>query len=108
METNPLWTVGQIIKLHNWHGVILATHFTADGELSLLQVQTVRNIFRGFGPEFVDVRLNPEAIQPATSAELAQEIAQQRQMQDGALRRLQAAIAPTLNQSTTKQIMETA
>lgn len=85
---------GQVIKMHNWHGVILAVHFTADGEPALLQVQTVRNIFRGFGPEFVDLRLNPEAITTAVWSDLEREITQHQQLQTAALRRLHEQATP--------------
>ena len=83
---------GQVIKMHNWYAVILAVHFAEDGELSLLQVQTARNIFRGFGPEFIDVRLNTTAVQPASLADLEQEIKQHKQLQESALHRLYAQI----------------
>src|SRR5690606_40684199 len=61
---------GDVIQIHNWHGVILETHFDETGALSVIRVQTARNVFRGYGPEYIDVRLDPDAIKPATRADL--------------------------------------
>ena len=54
--------VGDVIKIHNWFGVILETHHDAEGNLSILEVQTPRNP----NPELIDYRRNPEAISPAS------------------------------------------
>lgn len=92
--------VGDVVKIHNWYGVVLATRFTDNGDLSIIQVQTARNIFRGHGPEYLDVRLHPEALQPGSMAELEKEIATHRRLLDGALSRLLAtaatAVVPSL------------
>jgi hypothetical protein len=82
---------GDAIKIHNWFGVVLETHFDEKGELSIIRVQTARNIFRGHGPEYLDVRMQPDAIQPATLAELKQEIETHQRLLDGALARMLAA-----------------
>jgi hypothetical protein len=81
---------GDVIQIHNWYGVVLETHFDDSGELSVIRVQTARNIFRGYGPEYIDVRLDPETIKPATRAELEQEIATHRRLLEGAVGRLLA------------------
>lgn len=80
--------VGSVVKIHNWYGVVLETHCDDQGHLSVIRVQTARNIFRGHGPEYVDVRLLPEAIQPATLTDLRQEIETHRRLLDGALSRM--------------------
>jgi hypothetical protein len=86
---------GDVIKIHNWFGIVLETHFDDTGELSIIRVQTARNIFRGHGPEYLDVRMQPEAIQPATLAELNQEIeTHQRLLDDALARMLDAAETP--------------
>ena len=82
---------GDVIKIHNWLGVVLETHFDEKGELSIIRVQTARNIFRGHGPEYLDVRMQTDAIQPAKLAELKQEIETHQQLLDGALARMLAA-----------------
>jgi hypothetical protein len=66
--------IGDVIKIQNWHGVILDITYTADHQPAVLQVQTPRNVFRNMGPEFIDVRLAPDKIQPATKADLDYEI----------------------------------
>lgn len=82
--------VGDVIRIHNWFGVVLETHFDIDGELSVIRVQTARNIFRGHGPEYIDVRMLPEAIQPATRADLEQEIQTHQRLLDTAVGRMLA------------------
>ena len=82
--------VGDVIQIHNWFGVVLETHFDTDGELSIIRVQTARNIFRGHGPEYIDVRLLPEAVQPATRADLEREIRTHQRLLDTALARMLA------------------
>ena len=79
---------GDTVRLHNWHGVVLETNFDEDGELSVIRVQTARNVFRGYGPEYIDVRLNPDAISPATTEDLEKEIQTHRRVLDGAVERL--------------------
>jgi hypothetical protein len=85
-------TVGDVIKIHNWFGVVLETHFDTNGELSIIRVQTARNIFRGHGPEYIDVRLMPEAVQPAALSDLEQEIQTHNQLLNSALDRMLSAI----------------
>ena len=80
--------VGDVIKIHNWFGVVLETHFDEEGDLSVIRLQTARNIFRGFGPEYIDIRLQPDAIQPASQDDLLQEIETHQRLQNGALTRL--------------------
>ncbi len=92
MVPNAKITAGSIVKIHNWHGVVLETHYDANGNLSVLQVQTVRNIFRGYGPEYIDIRLQPDAVEPATLADLQQEIETHHRLLDGALSRMLAAV----------------
>jgi len=91
MVSNPEIAAGDVVKIHNWFGVVLETHFDNSGELSIIRVQTARNIFRGYGPEYLDARLLPEAIQRATVAELRQEIETHRRLLEGALTRMLAA-----------------
>ncbi|NHZ72834.1 MAG: hypothetical protein GWP17_07100 [Aquificales bacterium] len=82
--------VGDVIKIHNWFGVVLETHFDVNGELSIIQVQTARNIFRGHGPEYLDVRMLPEAIQPATLADLELEMQTHHRLLNTVLNRMLA------------------
>ncbi len=63
---------GDIIKMHSWHGVILEV-FTSKTGQTVLKVQTARNVFRGYPPEFIEVEAAPEAITPATRADLEKE-----------------------------------
>jgi hypothetical protein len=79
---------GDVVKIHNWHGVVLETHFDESGALSVIRVQTARNLFRGYGPEYIDVRLDPEAVSLAALADLEQEIETHRRLLDNALQRL--------------------
>lgn len=88
MVSNAKIAEGSVIKIHNWYGVVLETHYDDQDRLSVIRVQTARNIFRGHGPEYLDVRLLPEAIQPATLADLQQEIETHRRLLDGALDRM--------------------
>lgn len=81
---------GDIVQIHNWYGVVLETHFNEGGALSIIRVQTARNVFRGYGPEYIDVRLDPAAIRPATRADLEREIQTHQRLLDGAVERLLA------------------
>jgi hypothetical protein len=83
--------VGDVVKIQNWFGIVLETHYDDTGALSIIRVQTARNIFRGHGPEYLDVRMQPDAIQPASLAELRQEIETHQRLLDGALARMLAA-----------------
>ena len=79
---------GDVVRLHNWHGVVLETNFDGDGELSVIRLQTARNVFRGYGPEYVDVRLHPEAVTLAIVEGLEKEIQTLRRVLDSAVERL--------------------
>lgn len=81
-------TVGDVVRIHNWFGVVLKTHFDTNSELSIIRVQTARNIFRGHSPEYIDVRMLPEAVQLATLADLEKEIRTHHQMINSALDRM--------------------
>ncbi|MDX1520954.1 MAG: hypothetical protein R3264_04965 [Anaerolineae bacterium] len=74
--------VGDVVGIYNWFGVILATHFDEEGNLSILEVQTPRNLFRNLNPELIDYRQNPEAIRRASRADLEQEIEMRQKMLD--------------------------
>jgi len=92
MVSNTRIAVGDVVKIQNWYGVVLETHFDETGKLSVIQVQTARNIFRGFGPEYIDVRLQADAIQPAALADLQDEIKKHQRLQDAALSRMLASV----------------
>jgi hypothetical protein len=79
--------VGDIIRMHNWHGVVLKV-FSSDSGGTVLQVQTARNVFRGYPPEFIEVEAAPEAITPATRADLEQEIAYLQRMREVGLQQI--------------------
>lgn len=83
--------VGDIIKMQWWHGVVLKV-FTNEAGGTVLQVQTARNVFRGYGPEFIEVEVAPEAITPATQADLEQEIKQLQAMREVGLQKMFEAI----------------
>jgi len=80
--------VGEVVKIHDWYGIVQEVHFDADDELSIIQVQTARNIFRGHGSEYIDVRMMPDAIQAATLADLEQEIQTHYRLLNSALNRM--------------------
>lgn len=82
---------GDIIQMHNWHGVVLNVFFAETGGM-VLQVQTVRNVFRGYPPEFIEVEAAPEAIRPATRADLEQEIAYLQRMREVGLQQMLESI----------------
>ncbi|MCB8980611.1 MAG: hypothetical protein H6657_24640 [Ardenticatenaceae bacterium] len=92
MVSNATITKGDIVKIHNWYGVVLETHYDIQNHLSVIQVQTARNVFRGHGPEYLDVRLMPEAIGLATPADLQQEIETHQRLLDGAVERMMKAV----------------
>lgn len=77
--------IGDVIKIQNWYGVVLDITYTADNQPAILQVQTPRNVFRNMGPEFIDVRLAPDKIQPATRADLDDEIEFRRKLLETSL-----------------------
>jgi hypothetical protein len=61
--------VGQIIRLRSWHGVVLDV-FTNEAGKTILRVQTVRNVFRRLNPEFIELDLAPDAVEPASLEDL--------------------------------------
>ncbi len=62
---------GDVIRIADFHGVILDVfRDTSTGDVSLLRVQTTRNVLRGLGPEFNDIRLVPHLISHSTEDEL--------------------------------------
>ena len=91
---------GDIVKIHNWHGVVLNV-FRDDTGGQVLQVQTVRNVFRGYGPEFIEVAVAPDAIEPASRDALDKEIKHFTKMREIGLNKMLEAIAqnsPSLSQ----------
>lgn len=73
--------------MHFWHGVVLSVFVNENGE-QILRVQTIRNIFRCFGPELVEVSKAPDAITIATAEDLQAEVAECKQVLDGAAQKL--------------------
>ncbi len=90
--SNVKVAVGEVIKIHNWYGVVLETHYDTNGDLSIIHVQTARNIFRGYGPEYIDVSMMPETVQLAALIELEQEIQTHYRLLNGAVERLLVAV----------------
>lgn len=82
---------GDIIKIHQWHGVILNV-FEDEVGGQVLQVQTVRNVFRGYGPEFIELAIAPDSIKPASRADLDKEIKHFTKMREIGLNRMLAII----------------
>jgi hypothetical protein len=78
---------GDIIKMHAWHGVVLDV-FTNETGRTVLHVQTARNVFRGYPPEFIEVDVAPEAITPATRADLEKEIKHLQNMREIGLKQM--------------------
>jgi len=78
---------GDIIKMHSWHGVVLNV-FSSDAGQIVLQVQTARNVFRGYPPEFIELTIAPEAVTPATLADLEKEISYLQQMREMGLKQM--------------------
>lgn len=88
MVSDAIITPGTVVKIHNWHGVVLETHHDEQGQLSIIRVQTVRNIFRGYGPEYIDIRMLPDAIEVATVDAMQKEIETHRRLLDSAIERM--------------------
>jgi hypothetical protein len=93
--------VGDLIKMHSWHGVVLGV-FTNEAGGMVLQVQTARNVFRGYPPEFIEVDLAPEAITPATRADLDKEINLLRDMRELGLQQMLDAIRDNNDQAVSE------
>jgi hypothetical protein len=79
--------VGDVIKMHSWHGVVLNV-FSSETGGTVLQVQTARNVFRGYPPEFIEVEAAPDAIQLATRADLEEEVTYLQRMRDIGLKQM--------------------
>jgi hypothetical protein len=94
MNTDYAPKVGDIIKMRSWHGIVLDVYHNQAGK-TILQVQTIRNIFRKLGPELIQLDLAPEHISPATLEDLQQEIALHQEMQTRALDDLLSHIRQT-------------
>jgi hypothetical protein len=82
---------GDIVKMHSWHGVVLKV-FTNEAGGTVLQVQTARNVFRGYPPEFIEVDVNPAAVTPATRIDLEEEIKHLQQMREVGLQQMLNAV----------------
>jgi hypothetical protein len=78
---------GDVIKMHSWHGVVLEV-FASEMGRTVLQVQTARNVFRGYPPEFIEVEAAPEAIAPAKRADLEKEINHLQSMREIGLKQM--------------------
>jgi hypothetical protein len=83
--------VGDVIKMHSWHGVVLDV-FKNDAGGTVLRVHTARNVFRGYPPEFIEVDVAPDSIFPATREDLEKEIEKHRALRDAAVAELMAYI----------------
>lgn len=83
---NYLPKVGDIIKIRSWHGIVLEVYRNEAGK-TVLQVQTVRNIFRKLGPELIELDIAPEQIIPATLEDLHQEISLHQEMLENSLKK---------------------
>jgi hypothetical protein len=96
---------GDIIKMRSWHGIVLDIYRSNTGK-TVLQVQTVRNIFRKLGPELIEIDLAPEHITPATLEELQQEISLHREMQENALKQFLAQAEESSISSRAEKILQ--
>lgn len=83
---------GDVIRIYDWHDVVLETHFDEDGALSVIRVQAARNVFRGYGSEYIDVRLIPEAVAFATIEDLEKEIQTHRRVLEHGVEQLLESI----------------
>jgi hypothetical protein len=73
--------------MHSWHGVVLNV-FSSETGGTVLQVQTARNVFRGYPPEFIEVEAAPDAIKLATRADLEEEVTYLQRMRDIGLKQM--------------------
>jgi hypothetical protein len=96
---------GDIIKMRSWHGIVLDVYRNDEGR-TVLQVQTVRNIFRKLGPELIEVDIAPEHIAPATMEELQREIALHREMQENALKQFMSQAEQLSTSPATEKVLE--
>ncbi|MBP7964415.1 MAG: hypothetical protein KBG20_19685 [Caldilineaceae bacterium] len=87
--------VGDVLKIHNWYGVVLEVHRdSATGDVSVLRVQTTRNVLRGYGPEYIDIRMNPEAVEIGTMDELVRDLEDRKQLSIRLEQQMLQAVAP--------------
>jgi hypothetical protein len=85
-------SVGEIIKVYNWHAVVL-DKFTNDQGSVVLYVHTLRNVFRGYAPEYINLDLATEdGITPATRQDLERELQTHQALRKTALESFFAAI----------------
>lgn len=84
--------VGDIIKMRSWHGIILDV-FQNEQKSTVIRVQTVRNLFRKLGPEFIQMDLAPDQITLATREDLEKEITLHQQIQEEAIAQFLALTA---------------
>lgn len=80
--------IGDIVRMRAWHGVVLDV-FKNDAGKTILQVHTVRNIFRRLGPEFIEFDLAPDMISPATIDDIRAEIKRYQKSLDDNLKELE-------------------
>ena len=97
--------VGDIIRMRSWHGIVLDVYQSERGK-TVLQVQTVRNIFRKLGPELIEIDLAPEHIEPATREDLNREIKLHQEMQENTLKKFLAAAEPSLSLPSIESAIE--
>jgi hypothetical protein len=97
--------VGDIIKMRSWHGVVLDIYTNEAGK-AVLQVQTIRNIFRKLGPELIQVDIAPEHITPATLEDLQREVAVHQEMQKTAIKKLLDPIKQTADVSIEEDVIK--
>ncbi len=83
--------IGDIIKMHTWHGVVLNVFINESGG-TVLQVQTARNVFRGYPPEFIEVEAAPDSITPAARTDLEQEVQHLQRMRQIGLKQMMDSI----------------
>src|SRR5262245_41800058 len=97
--------VCDIIRMRSWHGVVLDVYRNEAGK-TVLQVQTVRNIFRKLGPELIEMDLAPEQIGLASLEDLRQEIALHQEMQEVALKKFLSAVEQSSDLPKVEQAIE--
>lgn len=102
---NYLPKVGDIIKMRSWHGIVLEIYRNEAGK-TVLQVQTVRNIFRKLGPELIEVDIAPEQIVPASLEDLHQEIGLHQEMLENSLEKFLSYAEQTSNSPLVEQTVE--
>lgn len=69
--------VGDVVRLfdwQDWHAVVLGVFYDYGGIPVILRVHSAKNVFKKIGPEFIDMRLSPTEIHPATKEDFLSEI----------------------------------